>query len=93
LFLAGGEAAIAGWLLRDFDHPTHLDRERRLEGRYVITSEAGISARDAVAQYKELMEGERRFRHLKDMIDPRPIHHRTAGRIQAHIYVATLALR
>jgi transposase len=86
------------WRLRDgsfefFEHPTHLNRERRLEGRYVIaTSEAGITAVDAVAQYKELMEVERGFRHLKDVIDLRPIHHRTAGRIQAHIFVATLAL-
>jgi transposase len=76
-----------------FEHPTHLDRERRLEGRYVIaTSEPSITALDAVAQYKELMEVERGFRHLKDVIALRPIHHRTANRIEAHIFVATLAL-
>lgn len=76
-----------------FEHPTHLARERRLEGRYVIaTSEAGLTALDAVAQYKELMEVERGFRHLKDVIDLRPIHHRTAERIAGHIFVATLAL-
>ncbi len=87
------------WRLQDdgafefFEHPTHLPRERRLEGRYVIaTSEAGITALDAVAQYKDLMEVERGFRHLKDVIDLRPIHHRTAERIEGHIFVATLAL-
>ena len=76
-----------------FEHPTHLNRERRLEGRYVIaTSEPNITAMDAVAQYKDLMEVERGFRHLKDVIALRPIHHRTANRIEAHIFVATLAL-
>ncbi len=87
------------WRLQDdgafefFEHPTHLPRERRLEGRYVIaTSEAGITALDAVAQYKDLMEVERGFRHLKDVIDLRPIHHRTQARIEGHIFVATLAL-
>jgi transposase len=86
------------WRLRDgafefLEHPTHLDRERRLEGRYVIaTSEPNVTALDAVAKYKELMEVERGFRHLKDVIALRPIHHRTANRIEAHIFVATLAL-
>jgi transposase len=86
------------WRLRNgafevFEHPTHFNRERQLEGRYVIaTTESNITAADAVAQYKVLMEVERGFRHLKDVIDPRPIHHPTAGRIQAHIFVATLAL-
>lgn len=86
------------WRLREgafefFEHPVHLDRERRLEGRYVIaTSEPNITALDAVAHYKELMEVERGFRHLKDVIALRPIHHRTASRIEAHIFVATLAL-
>ena len=76
-----------------FEHPVHLDRERQLEGRYVIaTSEPNITALDAVAHYKELMEVERGFRHLKDVIALRPIHHRTASRIEAHIFVATLAL-
>lgn len=86
------------WRLRDgsfefFEHPTHLARERRLEGRYVIaTTEPDITAVDAVAQYKELMEVERGFRHLKDVIALRPIHHRVEPRIKAHIFVATLAL-
>jgi hypothetical protein len=47
---------------------------------------------DAVEKYKELMEVERGFRHLKDVIDLRPIHHRIAPRIEGHIFVATLAL-
>lgn len=84
---------LQGGAFEFFEHPTHLPRERRLEGRYVIaTSEEDITALDAVAQYKELMEVERGFRHLKDVIDLRPIHHRIAPRIEGHIFVATLAL-
>ncbi len=58
----------------------------------IATTEADISAVDAVAQYKDLMEVERGFRHLKDVIALRPIHHRAKPRIEAHIFVATLAL-
>lgn len=84
---------LRGGAFEFFEHPTHLLREKRLEGKYVIaTSETDIRAVDAVAQYKELMEVERGFRHLKDIIQMRPIHHRTAPRIKAHIFVATLAL-
>ncbi len=56
------------WELRDrafafFEHPVHFEREKRLEGRYVIaTSEANIDALAAVAMYKELTEVERGFR-------------------------------
>ena len=72
-----------------FEHPIHLAREKRLEGKYVIaTSEEKMTALDAVAHYKELMEVERGFRHLKDVLRMRPIHHRTPRRIKAHIFVA-----
>jgi transposase len=33
----------------------------------------------------------RAFANLKDVIDMRPIYHRTDDRVQAHIYVAALA--
>jgi transposase len=86
------------WRLREgafefFEHPVHLEREKRLEGKYVlITSEADLTAPEAVARYKELMEVERGFRHLKDVLAMRPIYHRCEPRIRAHIFVATLAL-
>jgi transposase len=76
-----------------FEHPEHLPREQRLEGRYVIaTCEAGIGPLDAVAWYKQLMEVEGSFRHLKDVLAMRPIYHQAASRVQAHIFVAALAL-
>jgi transposase len=44
-----------------------------------------------VRLYKELSDVERAFACLKDIIEMRPIYHRTDGRAQAHIFVAALA--
>ena len=41
--------------------------------------------------YKDLTEVERAFANLKDVIDMRPIYHRTDVRVEAHIFVAALA--
>ena len=77
---------------RFFEHPVHFPRERAYEGKYVIqTEEPNLSAVDAVRLYKELSDVERAFASLKDIIDMRPIYHRTDGRAQAHIFVAALA--
>src|SRR5262249_1539969 len=62
------------------------------EGKYVIqTEEPDLSARDAVRLYKGLSEVERAFANLKDVIDMRPIYHRSDHRVEAHIFVAALA--
>ena len=47
---------------------------------------------EAVSRYKELMAVERAFRDLKDVIEMRPIYHQTPRRVEAHIFVAALAL-
>ena len=76
-----------------FEHPLHLEREKRLEGKYVIaTSEPGIDAAEAVAMYKQLITVEHGFRHMKDVLELRPIYHRVEHRVRAHIFVAALAL-
>lgn len=49
------------------------------------------SAVEAVSAYKELNEVERGFCHLKDLLELRPYHWRDA-RVQAHVFVAALAL-
>jgi transposase len=75
------------------EHPVRLKREQQLEGKYVlITSETDLRPVEAVQQYKELMEVERGFRSLKDVLALRPIYHRAAPRVKAHIFVAALAL-
>src|SRR6516162_4242535 len=86
-----------GWsyeegVFRFFEHPVHFAREQAYEGKYVIqTEEPDLSAVDAVRLYKELSEVERCFANLKDVIDMRPIYHRSDHRVEAHIFVAALA--
>ena len=74
------------------EHPVHLEQEKALEGTYLIqTEEPHLSPVEAVTVYKELSEVERAFAELKDVIEMRPIYHRKADRVRAHIFVASLA--
>ena len=45
-----------------------------------------------MAAYKELSTAEWGFRDLKDVIEGRPIFHQKDERVEAHVFVATLAL-
>jgi transposase len=75
------------------EDPVHFEREKRLEGRYVIsTSEKSLTCLDAVAMYKQLMEVERGFRRMKDVLSLRPVYHQVEPRVKAHIFVAALGL-
>jgi len=70
-----------------------LQAEIIREGKYILkTDDQQISPSEAVACYKELNTVEQGFRDLKDVIDMRPIYHKTDDRIKAHIFVASLAL-
>ena len=85
------------WELRDrvfhFEASPQWERERRMEGKYVITTtEKDFDVLDAVRTYKDLTDVERGFRHLKDVLAVRPIYHRVEPRVRAHIFVAALAL-
>ena len=60
--------------------------------KYVIqTEEQNLSPVDAVRLYKDLNEVERAFSCLKDVIEMRPVYHQTDERVEAHLFVATLA--
>jgi len=86
------------WELREgkfrfFEHPVNLPREKALEGKYVIQSEEpDLSPVEAVTRYKELNEVERGFAHLKGFLELRPVYHHSDERVQAHVFVAALAL-
>jgi transposase len=76
-----------------FEHPVNLRREKALEGKYVIqTEERNLTPVEAVTAYKELNEVERGFSHLKDLLELRPVYHHRDERVQAHVFVAALAL-
>ncbi len=75
-----------------FEHPENLKQEKALEGKYLIQSEEpNLSPIEAVEIYKDLSEVERAFSGLKDVIEMRPIYHRTVPRVEAHIFIASLA--
>jgi len=83
-----GPGQFAYW-----EDPAKLEAEARREGRYVLkTNDPEVTAEQAVPLYKQLSDVEWAYRDLKDIIQLRPIHHRTDERIEAHIFVATLAL-
>lgn len=76
-----------------FQDKDKLDAEIVREGKYILkTDDQNITAAEAVACYKELNSVEQGFRDLKDVIDMRPVYHKTDPRIKAHIFVASLAL-
>ena len=75
------------------EDPGKMEAELSREGRYILcTEDPQITPQQAVEVYKELATVEDGFRDLKDVIDMRPVWHKTDPRVQAHIFVATLAL-
>jgi transposase len=69
--------------------------EAALDGIYIIRTSvpaARMDAPDCVRNYKALANVERAFRSLKTVdLKVRPIHHRTADRVRAHILLCMLA--
>jgi Transposase DDE domain len=69
--------------------------EAALDGIYVIRSslpEDGFPAAALVLAYKGLAHAERGFRDIKSRdLDVRPIHHRRAHRVRAHVFLCMLA--
>lgn len=89
------ELTIADGVLRWQRRPDSITREAALDGVYVVrTSEDSgrCSGADAVRRYKSLAQVERAFRCLKGIdLRIRPIHHRTADHVRAHILLCMLA--
>ena len=70
-----------------------VKEEERLDGKYVvITSDDSLSAEDVALGYKQLAEVEAAWRTLKTDLDLRPMNHRKADRIRAHVLLCWLAL-
>jgi hypothetical protein len=72
-----------------------IEREAALDGLYVIRTSVDasrLSAEDTVRNYKRLAQVERAFRSLKSVdLHIRPIHHRRAERVRAHVFLCMLA--
>lgn len=67
--------------------------EENLDGKYLLrTADPKLSAEDIATGYKQLLEVERGWRDMKQVIDLRPVWHRREDRIRAHVILCWLAL-
>jgi hypothetical protein len=73
----------------------NIEQEQSLDGIYVIRTsvpQAAMSGEKVVESYKRLSGVERAFRSLKTIdLHVRPIYHRLADRVRAHIFLCMLA--
>ena len=85
-----GEAALS-WKRKT----ESIASEAALDGLYIIRTSVTSDQMDAstcVRNYKSLANVERAFRSIKTLdLKVRPIHHRTADRVKAHILLCMLA--
>ena len=72
-----------------------ITAEAALDGFYVLRTSVPATSLDTTATvlaYKSLAQVERAFRSLKSVdLEVRPIHHRRAGRVRAHVFLCMLA--
>jgi transposase len=72
-----------------------INAEAFLDGIYVLRTDVNLAMLDAagtVRAYKDLASVERAFRTLKTVdLEVRPIHHRLAQRVRAHVLLCMLA--
>lgn len=67
--------------------------EANLDGKYLLRcSDPHLPAADIALGYKQLLEVERGWRDMKQIIDLRPVYHRLEQRIRAHVVLCWLAL-
>ena len=86
---------IADRSLRYWRKADRIAQEAALDGIYVIRTslpQHDMSAADCVRSYKALTRVERAFRSIKTVsLRVRPIHHRAADRVRAHLFLCMLA--
>jgi hypothetical protein len=70
-----------------------IKAEENLDGKYLLrTSDPHLTTEDIALGYKQLLEVERGWRDMKQVIDLRPVYHRREDRIRAHVILCWLAL-
>ena len=70
-----------------------IKAEENLDGKYLLrTSDPHLTTEDIALGYKQLLEVERGWRDMKQVIDLRPVYHRKEDRIRAHVILCWLAL-
>ncbi len=67
--------------------------EAKLDGKFLLScTDDSLPAADAARLFKGLLDVERGFRDLKQVLEVRPVYHRKEDRIRAHVTLCFLAL-
>jgi Transposase DDE domain len=70
-----------------------ITADAKLDGKYLLrTSDPHLTSEDIALGYKQLLEVERGWRDMKQVLDLRPVYHRLEDRIRAHVVLCWLAL-
>ena len=70
-----------------------ITAEAKLDGKYLLRcSDPKLSAEDIALGYKQLLQVERGWRDMKQILELRPVYHRREDRIRAHVLLCWLAL-
>ncbi len=89
------ELAIADTSFSFARNEASIQKEAALDGFYVLRTSVPaetLGTAAAVSTYKSLAHVERAFRSLKTAdLDVRPVHHRLASRVRAHVFLCMLA--
>jgi Transposase DDE domain len=70
-----------------------ITADAKLDGKYLLrTCDPDLTSEDIALGYKQLLEVERGWRDMKQVLDLRPVYHRLEDRIRAHVLLCWLAL-
>ena len=69
-----------------------IKEEARYDGKWVLTTNTDLPAREVALKYKQLWMVEDVFRSMKSLLDTRPIYHKRDETIRGHVFCSFLAL-
>jgi len=70
-----------------------IKEEARYDGKWVLTTNTDLPAREVALKYKQLWMVEDVFRSMKSLLDTRPIFHKRDETIRGHVFCSFLALQ
>jgi len=69
-----------------------IEEEARFDGKWVLTTNTALTARQLALKYKQLWMVEAVFRSMKSLLATRPIYHKCDETIRGHVFCSFLAL-
>jgi transposase len=69
-----------------------LKEEERYDGKWLLTTNTELAAREVALKYKQLWMVEDIFRSMKSLLETRPIYHKRDETIRGHVFCSFLAL-